>query len=618
MPTQYTRGPQRHLLSAPESLRNAAMLPLFRDEGRRRPLYFDGRFLAARDLTREQDYVLARQADLCRAGGFGVVSGLQVAVDPKDANNIVVSAGLGVTPGGELVIISDQVSLDLTDVTTDPALSARMGIARLREPAARRRSGLYVVALRAVEFDAGPVARYPTTLDGQRATHNGDIVEATIVTLIPYPDRGDPTELAMRRAHAAKEIFVDRVNPGVTADALPIAMIALDIRGNLLWVDQHLVRREVGAEAGDILGVSGAPLALREAFLLQYEAHLRAVVAAPHASLVASQHFLALPPAGLLPAAAIDRRSFTQRFFPADVDVDLSIIPSDELGALLEEARMLPPIDLTAPDELRSTSVLVLVPVDRADLDPARARLAQVRRVLKPTAPNLLAGRPSLDRLAMLPLIRRPAPSVTTSADDETWRRLLADPALDLVWYVRRRNMPAASTLVAEVVGRTPNDLLVLVRGLAAYGLTLADAHRVDEAAWRSVGPHVTALGHPLLRAAAIAEIARNAPPTDTEDAAAEWAAEVVRRHTIDPALAKHLLRIFTPRAATATLLRSGLTPDLVAPLERADNTARTAWETSLTAAEATPAPLARDTAIRARLIAALSITRPIRRPVNP
>ena len=44
------------------------------DERRKRPRYFDGRFLAARDLTREQTYFLTRQADLGRAGGSGVVA----------------------------------------------------------------------------------------------------------------------------------------------------------------------------------------------------------------------------------------------------------------------------------------------------------------------------------------------------------------------------------------------------------------------------------------------------------------------------------------------------------------------------------------------------------------
>ena len=38
---------------------------------RRRPRYFDGRFLAARDLTRDQAYFLARQAAYARALEIG-------------------------------------------------------------------------------------------------------------------------------------------------------------------------------------------------------------------------------------------------------------------------------------------------------------------------------------------------------------------------------------------------------------------------------------------------------------------------------------------------------------------------------------------------------------------
>ena len=43
------------------------------DGQRRRPRYFDGRFLTGADLTRDQDYVRQRQADLARASGSGVV-----------------------------------------------------------------------------------------------------------------------------------------------------------------------------------------------------------------------------------------------------------------------------------------------------------------------------------------------------------------------------------------------------------------------------------------------------------------------------------------------------------------------------------------------------------------
>jgi hypothetical protein len=44
----------------------------------------------------------------------------------------------------------------------------------------------------------------------------------------------------------------------------------------------------------------------------------------------------------------IDSRDFTQRYFPPEMAVDFSIIPEDELPALVEESLSLPPIDLEA------------------------------------------------------------------------------------------------------------------------------------------------------------------------------------------------------------------------------------------------------------------------------
>ena len=47
--------------------------PSWIDTGRTRPRYFDGRFLAARDLERDQAYIAARQAEYLRAAGPGVI-----------------------------------------------------------------------------------------------------------------------------------------------------------------------------------------------------------------------------------------------------------------------------------------------------------------------------------------------------------------------------------------------------------------------------------------------------------------------------------------------------------------------------------------------------------------
>src|SRR5580698_8453344 len=88
---------------------------------RTRPLWFDGRFLAARDLAREQDYFLQRQADLGKAAGFGVVHGLHVdmpdtSAQNPDADAIVIRAGHGITRAGELVLLTDDLTLHLADL----------------------------------------------------------------------------------------------------------------------------------------------------------------------------------------------------------------------------------------------------------------------------------------------------------------------------------------------------------------------------------------------------------------------------------------------------------------------------------------------------------------------
>lgn len=577
-----TKGSQRIALSGLALQRIEAKIPQLRDDRRRRPLYFDGRFLAARDLTREQDYFLSRQADLARAGGAGVVTGLLVTPDPADPGKVRIQPGHGVTPSGELVVLTAQMSFNVSQASVSEAIRVRMGVQRARVPTARVRSGLYVLALRPIEYEANPVAQYPTTLDGERSVHNGDIVEATAVTLIPYPDLGEPTEARFRRAHAAKEIFIDRVNPGLVTDALPIAMVALDDRGTLLWVDSHLVRREVGAEAGDILGVSGTPLALREAFMLQFDDHLRDVLAAQHGGIVAAQHFLALPPAGAMPKSAIDRQLFAQRFFPAEVDVDVSVIPSDELGALLEEARLLPPIDLTDAAELASTSVLVLVPVDREKLNSAVSRLVGIRRKLPAAAPNLLAKKRPLERLAMLPLARQELVTrvPTTNPDDVAWRNVLdLDHADDTIWYVRRRNLSAKPTIVGEVIVRPTNDIRAIVRGLGAYELTDESARLVSPRIWAAVGERVAPLA-PLSRAAAIVELGRIAPADDGNDDVLR-AHKVVDRFEVDSA---PLGEVADGGPAAALLVRSGLVREAIDAAGSLTPEAATAWRAGVAA----------------------------------
>ena len=62
MATSFTGGSTRSRLKADQVRDLTASGALVLDSRRRRPLYFDGRFLAARDLAREQDYFLDRKS----------------------------------------------------------------------------------------------------------------------------------------------------------------------------------------------------------------------------------------------------------------------------------------------------------------------------------------------------------------------------------------------------------------------------------------------------------------------------------------------------------------------------------------------------------------------------
>lgn len=436
---QLTKGSNREIVAAADvpALRRAGAL--IEDTRRERPRWFDGRFLAARDLIREQNYFLTREADLGRAAGSGVAAGLEVAPGGTP-QSLTIAAGHGVTPSGELVLLERALTLSLADIPRVEQLSGKFGLGRIPLPPLRSRSGLFALALRPVEFTANPVGAYPTSITGTRTVEDGDIIEATAIVLVPWPDDGGADALDLRRGRAARAIFVDQEARGLSANLLPLAMLALD-NNTIAWIDAPMLRRELGADRGDLPGLGLAPRALRFAHLLQHQRHLAEVVDATGGQpFAAASVFPALPPAGPLPPGVIDPSGFTQRYFPAEVAVDFSIVPEDELPALVEESLALPGFDFTAATEtLESGAVLVLAPVPRHEWRAVLARLQTLKRALRPAAPNLVAARKPLEILQRLRVpLPVAAPPDPASPSDAEWQRLAQLPTL---WYVRRRNL---------------------------------------------------------------------------------------------------------------------------------------------------------------------------------
>lgn len=461
---------------------------LILDGLRRRPRYFDGRFLTGADLTRDQDYVRQRQADIARAGGSGVISGLMVEdIDSLGGQTLRIAAGHGIAPSGDLVMLASQRDVPVMDLPVSRQLDAAMGLSADPRVPLTNRSGLFVLGLRSVEFTANPIAAYPRSIAGQRTLEDGDIIEATAITLVPFPDQSGAATLAEARRVVARQVFLGAAG-AIPQNILPIAMVALE-RSAVRWIDVAMVRRELGADSGIQVSLGGRPQAQAEAHVLQHRAHLQDVLSDALARglspiFPASQYFSALPPAGQLPAAAVqpDTEGFNQVYFPPSVEADLAFVPADEIAALVEESLALPPIDLDGPtDDLDATAVVILMPVTRQTYQRFAASLPGTS---VPLRADQSAGlkRPAADMLDVLVLKRRKAAeaderdaalaasaeaaALTTkawhAAFDEAMSMLPGRSDLPpLLWYVRRRAVPYRGNVEGLAIPVAGDDVLL-------------------------------------------------------------------------------------------------------------------------------------------------------------
>lgn len=431
---------------------------VFLDSRRSRPLWFDGRFLKAQDLNREQNYFLVRQGDLARAAGTGVAEGLLVK-QSHIATRLVINSGYGVTVAGERVVVDRDMEIELANIPLIQRLNVVLGLSRTPAPSLNSRTGLFVVVLRALEFTANPIASYPTHVDAARSVEDGEIVEATAVTLVPYNlslGVGDPQ---LRRAEAAYRIFASGGGFAAPQSSLPLALVEME-QGMVRWVDNFLVRREMGSAHSDVLGFGLSPRPAREAFLRQYLEMINDLIEQRKRMnagfrFAASEQFLALPAAGRLPAAAIDLATGTQYFFPAGMDVEISFVPVDEIPLLVEESLVLPPIDLTAGEDVQEgTLILVLVPVERNELPAVLSSMPQERLNLHSPV-TVPASR--LRPVEMLDLVRtrlpgfvKPLPQPAVPLVEQQFREIAGRQTL--LWYVRRRNLSYKAVVTGEAV----------------------------------------------------------------------------------------------------------------------------------------------------------------------
>ncbi len=477
MRIDYTKGSRRDELTDDNDearlakLRTAGLI--VEDFRRSRALFEDGRFLAARDLTREQSYALSREADLSVVHHGGVIRGLSLS---RTGDILRVTAGTGFTPNGELVSLTRALAASIRNVPEDDRIDLSHGLVDVAEPPLASRTGLYLLGLRPGEYTARPTPRYPLSTFGSAGVEDGDIVEALSLAL--HPLRVDASDdPALLRSELARRIFLER-GSDLPTDTLALAIVFLR-NGSIDWLDPFLVRRDVTADDLVSVGLRTQQRAVAEAHFLQYDRQLAELVADLRArgslTFPAARYFRCLPPVGRMPVAAIDPTAFTQAYFPPQMTVTLGVVVDEELPALIESAIDLPAIDLEGPDDdLDYTSIRILVPlpaseIDRLQLLPPVVRKRElvpagagggVRDVLSPVLdrlPSTIVGRrlpgDSLRELLIRRRIPQPqGPDFGTEqrSDDplvlSAWRQALAAAPDQLVWFVRVPTLQAAST----------------------------------------------------------------------------------------------------------------------------------------------------------------------------
>ncbi len=445
-----------------------------------------------------------------------------------------------------------------------------------------------------MEFTANPIAAYPTTISGPRQMQDGDIIEATAITLIPYTDTTAAATLDDARRSVARDIFLGDTQ-GLPQDALPLAMLALE-RGAIRWIDMSLVRRETGADSPLEITLGARPRALAEAFVLQHLNHLRDVLTDRAASglppaFAAAQYFAALPPAGQLPAAAVltDALGFRQLWFPPQIDVDISFAPADEIAAVVEESLSLPAIDLTPNANLGAAGVVVLAPVSRPTLQRFEQALAQLsthvttdlaQGYTRPTA-DVLAGMLARRTALVTTPISDPAATAQAAASDaqtKAWQAAWAEAVAALpiedglpprLWYVRRRALAYEPKITGIAVPVTGADLQLeidLTKRLADLGLAAREKKLTDESTPFAAARIAAFLGSPKIMAsdafffAAVHELEAAVPPLiETATPAAAAAATAATTTRLSTASTAALVAAARPTLAPGRIERTGL-----------------------------------------------------------
>jgi hypothetical protein len=418
----------------------------------RRLNLFTGRALSDTALKAEQAGRAGRMAARGQMVSPGVVTGLQLAVErgAGDALFGQLSAGLGIAVSGEDVVVPTDIRFDLRQVRvyapggllaaaippeeransglsaygwdTGPRLGAFMQPANLLP-----RVGIMVlqpiVADLVGELDPAEQCEIDPTNDPYEDWQLADgcrVLYYAWPDLLPQqPPPATPDAARRWRNQVAYAIFTAEAGRGPAEPlpwelaGVPVGLVGFDAAWQFQFVDRNAVVRAGGRprrrsrlvngwQPEDERYFSGALPQVHNPYLWQArlqqfaEQVADAYLDGTPIQEIAAQ-FTHLPPAGLLPAdavnfilgeAAVADRADLQHFFPATYVVDAVPAPLEQLDLALENSASLAPFNVAAPDQVR-----LLVPVPQAFYEPGLLKVEQVDPEFQQTLDEFITRR---------------------------------------------------------------------------------------------------------------------------------------------------------------------------------------------------------------------------------
>ncbi len=241
--------------------------------GEPRSFFFNGRLLTAEDLRREQGLREGGQRRLARLIGCGVADGLEVTAA---GSSVTISAGLGVTPSGEVLEI-DDLQLDLAGAATAGS-GTGFGDCGAGIAAGMPLAGVHLLVLSPAWTPQGRAQ----TLLGEVGSCNRRVEQPAVrARLLSVQAPGAASPLTERNLIAAGLLSPgeglaavaagERLGwwprqrqssttgasvPTLSADDLPLAVLRLKADAKVDFMDMHSARRRLApppGEAGDSL-----------------------------------------------------------------------------------------------------------------------------------------------------------------------------------------------------------------------------------------------------------------------------------------------------------------------------------------------------------------------------